>query len=117
LQEAGAVPPQKLSEFQAEVRTALGKNFTRFQDASEGNNPAGIRTLKVISEGEVEGVPILWLSYLFEGPDGWRVSSTISLEDKLLDKFGEADRAILETLMFPRAATATTNAPTESGNR
>jgi hypothetical protein len=100
IQLPGSAPPQQLSEFQAEIRQSLGKNFVRFQDSLEGTNQRGLRTLKVVAEGQVEDVPVLWLSYLFEGPKGWRVSATISLEDQLLDRFAEADRAMLETLLF-----------------
>ncbi len=96
---AGA-PPMLLKEFEQEVRTSLGKNFSKFQDKHEGVNPLGVRTLKIVSEGVVDGVGVLWLSYYFEGPDGYRVAFTISLEDKMLEQYGEADKAILETMEF-----------------
>jgi hypothetical protein len=96
---AGA-PPLQLKEFEQEVKTSLGKNFIKFQDKHEGVNPQGVRTLKIVSEGAVDSVSILWLSYHFEGPDGYRVAFTISLEDKMLEQYGEADKAILETMEF-----------------
>jgi len=96
---AGA-PPLQLKEFEQEVKTSIGKHFVKFQDKHEGVNPLGVRTLKVVSEGVVESVPVLWLSYYFEGPDGYRVAITISLEDKMLEQFGTADKAFLETMEF-----------------
>ena len=96
---AGA-PPMQLKEFEQEVRTSLGKNFSKFQDKHEGVNPLGVRTLKIVSEGAVDSVSVLWVSYYFEGPDGYRVAFTISLEDKMLEQYGEADKAILETMEF-----------------
>lgn len=96
---AGA-PPLQLKEFEQEVKTSIGKHFVKFQDKHEGVNPLGVRTLKVVSEGIVEAVPVLWLSYYFEGPDGYRVAFTISLEDKLLEQFGTADKAFLESMEF-----------------
>ncbi len=96
-------PPLQLSEFEQEVKTSLGKNFHKFQDKHEGVNPLGVRTLKLVSEGVVDTVTVLWLSYYFEGPDGYRVAVTISLEDKLLEQYGEADKAILESMEFNEA--------------
>lgn len=96
---AGA-PPMQLKEFEQEVKTSLGKNFSKIQDKHEGVNPLGVRTLKIVSEGAVDTVSVLWLSYYFEGPDGYRVAFTISLEDKMLEQYGEADKAILETMEF-----------------
>jgi len=96
---AGA-PPLQLKEFEQEVKTSIGKHFVKFQDKHEGVNPLGVRTLKIVSEGVVETVSVLWLSYYFEGPDGYRVAFTISLEDKMLEQYGEADKALLETMEF-----------------
>ncbi|MDX1964341.1 MAG: hypothetical protein SFX18_14405 [Pirellulales bacterium] len=118
-QTAGDAPEYKLSELAAEVQNSLGKNFTKLQDTSEGSNPAGNRTLKVVAEGSVEGVPVLWLCYLFEGPSGWRLTAMITFDNQLLDQFGEADRAILESLIFlpgegsPQESTETANIPRE----
>jgi hypothetical protein len=97
----GSAPPMNRAEFELQVKNAIGKSFTKFQDSTEGQNPGGIRTLKVIAEGQADNVPVLWVSYLFEGPDGWRVNCTISLEDQYLSRFADADRAILETMIFP----------------
>lgn len=96
---AGA-PPLQLQEFEQEVKTSIGKHFAKFQDKHEGVNPLGVRTLKIVSEGVVDTVSVLWLSYYFEGPDGYRVAFTISLEDKMLEQFGQADKAFLETMEF-----------------
>lgn len=96
---AGA-PPLQLKEFEQEVKTSIGNHFVKFQDKHEGVNPLGVRTLKIVSEGVVDTVSVLWLSYYFEGPDGYRVAFTISLEDKMLEQYGEADKAILETMEF-----------------
>lgn len=96
---AGA-PPLQLKEFEQEVKTSIGKYFVKFQDKHEGVNPLGVRTLKIVSEGVVDTVSVLWLSYYFEGPDGYRVAFTISLEDKMLEQYGEADKLILESMEF-----------------
>ncbi|MGC4002654.1 MAG: hypothetical protein QM811_05760 [Pirellulales bacterium] len=109
IQAPSTAPETSLKEFETEVKAAIGPSFTKIQDSTEGKNPAGVRTLKVVCEGVVEQVPVLWVSYLFEGPEGYRVSTTISFEDSMLEKFGEADKAILETLEFNAAIKAATN--------
>jgi hypothetical protein len=103
VQLPASAPSLQLKEFEQEVKTSIGKNFVKFQDKHEGVNPLGVRTLKIVSEGIVETVPVLWLSYYFEGPDGYRVAITISLEDKMLEQFGTADKAFLETMEFNEA--------------
>lgn len=103
VQLPASAPPMQLKEFEQEVKTSLGNNFIKFQDKHEGVNPLGVRTLKIVSEGSVDSVSVLWLSYYFEGPDGYRVSFTISLEDKMLEQYGEADKAFLETMEFNSA--------------
>jgi hypothetical protein len=106
LELAQTAPPLSLAEFEQEIKTTLGDRFQKFQDKTEGKNPNGVRTLKIVAEGLVDTVPVLWLSYYFEGPDGTRATVTIALEDKLLDKYAEADRDILATFEFGRSENA-----------
>ncbi len=93
-----------LDQFQEEVQKALGKNFSRFEQASERRTAGGLRLLRVVAEGTASDLPIQWRYYLAIDSEGRRVAMTFTLEQNLLERFADADTPILESLEIAAAA-------------
>lgn len=87
-----------LEDFQRDVQHALGDKFGQFVQASEAGKPGQVRELRVVVQGEQADLPIRWIYYLLVGPQGSRVSLAFTLEDKLADRFGSADQALVAKL-------------------
>jgi hypothetical protein len=97
-----------LETFQKEVRQSLGKSFRQFERAAEQKSPTGLRMLHAVALGAVAEVPITWHYYLLIDEAGQRAAISFTMEDALADRFGEADRLVLDEFRFdlPPARTA-----------
>jgi hypothetical protein len=100
--------PVSLAEFQSDVQKSLGKNFGKFTSASQNTSPAGYAVLRVVAQGVVGELPIEWVYYLVADPQGKRVSLAFTYEQNLGERFGQADRALVNQLRMtePPAPTA-----------
>jgi hypothetical protein len=90
--------PLTLEKYQHEVREALGKNFGQFTKAGQWTDEKGQFVFRVIVQGQVETLPIEWRYYLVTHPSGKRVAAVYTIEGSLLDRFGDADRELVDTL-------------------
>ena len=89
-----------LEMFQKEVQQSLGKNFRQFERAAEQKSPTGLRMLHAIALGAVAEVPITWHYYLLIDETGQRAAISFTMEDTLADRFGQADRLVLDEFRF-----------------
>jgi hypothetical protein len=99
----GKIEPKKLVSldgFQKDIQRALGKRFGQFVKASQRANDAGYRVYRVVAQGEVEELPILWIYHLIADHTGQRISLVFTMEGDLADQFGQADEALTATLQF-----------------
>jgi hypothetical protein len=102
-----------LEQFVAEVRKALGKNFGQLAGQPATAQQAPDRaTHQVIVNGEVSGVPIQWRYYLVNDDQGRRVALVFTLERSLHERFGAADRQIVESLSFAAPSATSPGQPT-----
>jgi hypothetical protein len=100
-----------LETFQKEVEQSLGKNFRQFERAAEQKSATGLRMLHVIALGAVAEVPITWHYYLLIDEAGQRAAISFTMEDSLADRFGEADRLVLDEFRFDPPAVRTAAQP------
>ena len=92
--------PMTLQEFEANVTKSLGDKLDEVVAATEWANEAGHQCLGVIATGQVEDVEMQW-RYYFVAAEGKRPATvSVTVERSLLDRFGDADRAIIESLML-----------------
>ena len=96
-----------LEDYQNDIRKVLGKNFGEFVSAKEWGNAAGYRVLRVEATGAVTDksneVPICWIYYHVADEHGRQVTLTFTVEKEQLDRFAEADRAMVDSLRFPES--------------
>ncbi len=105
----------KLAAFQEEIRAALGKNFKQFVRASESTGEAGEHEYRVEVAGEVSEVPIRWIYYLLGDPQGRRVVAVFTIQEDMLERFGDADRGLVRSLRLGEAKVAARPKPAPAG--
>ena len=91
-----------LEDFQDDVRQALGKNFGEFIEAGESSNDAGYRIHRVVVHGKASDVAMRWIYYLVADPQGRRVALTFVAEQKLVERFADADKPLVQSLRFTK---------------
>lgn len=107
----GKIEPQKLvtlDGFQKDIQRALGKSFGQFVKAGQRANDAGYRVYRVVAQGEIQELPIMWIYHLVADASGRRVSFAFTLEGELFDQFGQADEALVASLRFRESEIAGT---------
>jgi len=93
-----------LEDFQNDVRQASGKDFGEFVEAKQSVDSAGHRVLRVVVNGVVRAksaeAPIRWIYYHVADRQGRQVALTFTVEQEGLERFAEADRAMVDSLRF-----------------
>ena len=87
-----------------DVRRALGESFGEFVEASQSSNQAGYRVYRVAVQGTSSEIDMRWIYYLLSDPQGRQAALTFALEQKLVDRFAEADKPLVESLRFVERA-------------
>jgi hypothetical protein len=89
-----------LEEFQEDVRKALGKSFGEFVEAGQSANAANCRVYRVVAQGTSSDIPVRWIYYLVSDAQGRQVALTFTIEQKLAERFGDADKPLVQSLQF-----------------
>lgn len=89
-----------LSDYQEEIRQALGKSFRELVRVGQGQNEAGYRVFRVEARGESGSATVRWIYYLVVRPDGRRAVAAFSIEESLVERFAAADQDLIDTLRF-----------------
>lgn len=104
-----------LAEFQEDVRKALGKSFGEFVEAGESSPAAGYRVYRVVVHGTASDLAMRWVYYLVAEPAGRQAALTFTIEQKLAERFIDADKSIVQSLRFAAAKEAEKEHPGGSG--
>lgn len=105
-----ALPPKSagrqttLEEFQKDITFSLGKSFGEMVSSSQFQNSAGLYCYEVVARGLVEEVPVEWHYYLVAPESGKRVSVAVTIEKPMLQRVGNSDRQLIESLQLIPAA-------------
>ncbi|MHB1034485.1 MAG: hypothetical protein ACYC35_07610 [Pirellulales bacterium] len=95
-----------LSQFQEDIKQALGKDFGQFLQASENNPEPGRIVYRVVASGKVSDVSLLWKYYLVADDQGNQAVFLFTLEDSLLQRLGDVDRKMVDSLRFTQTQVA-----------
>lgn len=93
-----------LEEFQKDVRRALGESFGEFVEAGQSTNDAGCRVFRVVTRGTSSEVAMRWTYYLVADPRGRQAAMTFAVEQAMIERFAEADKAMVQSLRFGEQA-------------
>jgi hypothetical protein len=100
LPELGPGKQVTLTEFQEDVRKALGESFGEFVEAGQWGSEADYRVYRVVVRGEVSQLPIQWCYYLVANKEGRQVAFTFTVEQKLVESFDKADERLIRSFRF-----------------
>ncbi|MEL6104975.1 MAG: hypothetical protein AAFU85_03010 [Planctomycetota bacterium] len=89
-----------LADFQADVRRTLGDGLKRLDRGDERVTAQGLRELRVVADGESEGVPLRWIMMHFSDEDGRRVQATFTMSADRVDQFAADDFQLADSLRF-----------------
>ena len=92
--------PVSLEEFQDDVKRALGKSFGELVDAAQTKNDANYRVFRVTAQGTSSDIAMRWIYYLVSDPQGHQVAFTFAVEQKLYERFADADKPLIQSLRF-----------------
>jgi hypothetical protein len=89
-----------LEAFQQDVRRAIGERFEQFEHASQGEDDAGRRLLRVAAVGRVEDIPIRWVYYHISNEAGRRAAQVFTMEAELAERLGDAEHRLVGGFQF-----------------
>ena len=89
-----------LEAFQADVQRSLGDKFGQIVEGSKSTTEDGKCVLRVLVAGMESEIPIQWVYYHVSNDAGRRAAIAFTLETKLVERFAEADRTLIETFQF-----------------
>lgn len=107
LPKRAAGRPVELAEFQADVERALGDRLEKFVEAGQSHSDADYRVYRVVAQGKVDDRPVRWTYYLITDRDGRQAALAFSVEGEHVERFGAADRELVEGFRFLPGKTPT----------
>lgn len=108
-----AVPT--LSQFQDEIKKALGDKFVQFVRAAESGESEAVRMYQVVAQGTVSELPIEWRYFLLIEPTGGQVSLAFTVETELAERLGDADQQLVAGLQMVARVPETAAAAKKNG--
>lgn len=80
-----------LAAFEQDVRRTLGDRFNELLQSEEKLSESGLRTLRVVASGQVQGVPIQWIMIHFSDDERHRVVATFTMDGQSVPQLEGAD--------------------------
>ncbi|WP_197454208.1 hypothetical protein Pla52nx_000380 [Stieleria varia] len=105
-----------LEAFEAETKRTIGKPFTQMVEADQRLSAQGLRVLRLVADGMVEGVPIRWISLHFSDDQGRRVLATFTMSGNQVAAFAGTDAQLADSLRMLETESAKAVATTASGS-
>lgn len=99
------------ADVQRDVERSLAGQIERTEAAGETDRADGLRVVRVVSCGTAGRLPFCWIHYVVGSPDGSQAAVTFMFEESMRQRFGEADRSLIESLRLPASRTAAVPGP------
>ena len=101
LPQAPAASLPTREEVQRDVERSLAGQVVRIDAAEETERADGLKVVRLASSGAAGRLPFRWIHYVLAAHDGSRVSVTFMFEESMQQRFGEADRPLIEGVRLP----------------
>jgi hypothetical protein len=98
LPQAAAASLPTRDDVQRDIERSLAGQVVRSDAAEESDRADGLRVVRIASSGTAGRLPFRWIHYVLAAQDGSRVSVTFMCEESMLQRFGDADRPLIEGL-------------------
>ncbi len=92
--------PMTLQQFEDNVVKSLGDKLGEVKAATEWANAAGHQCLGVVAVGTVDEVPMQWRYYFIADAGKRPTTVAVTVEQSAEERFADADRAIIDTLVL-----------------
>lgn len=89
-----------LERFEADVRQTLGEKLTRLVQRDQRVSAQGLQVLRVVADGETQGVPIRWIMMHVSDEAGRRVQATFTMSGDQVEAFAGNDAQFADSLRF-----------------
>jgi hypothetical protein len=103
-----------LEAFGANVRRSLGEQAVQLVEGDQRVTAQGLRLLRIVIDGETQGVPIRWIMMHFSDDHGRRVQSTFTLSGDKLKAFAGNDAQFADSMRFLEPAPTGTSPDPEA---
>lgn len=93
--------PPTIAEVERDLERSLGGQFGRIEHSSEAARSDGVRIVRVVAAGRVDGRPFRWIHHVLTDEAGHRLAASCMLEEAMEKRFGAADRELVDGVSFP----------------
>jgi len=104
LSRGPADSPPTIAAVERDLQRSLAGQATVIEHSSEASRSDGIGIVRVVATGRVGDVPFRWIHAVLTDVAGHRIAVTCMLEAALRERFGEADRELVDGISLPAAA-------------
>jgi len=111
LPPADAREPLVIAAIQGDLERSLTGQFSRFESASEAQRSDGLEIVRVVAAGTVDEVPFRWIHHVVRDAAGRRLALTSMLEAAQAERFGPADRELVDGIRLAPADAAAPGGP------
>jgi len=95
---AGDAPPT-IADVRSDIKRSLAGQVTGIDEATEEERADGVRIVRVVSSGAAAGLPFTWIHSVLVGTNGGRVDVTCMVQASMRERFADADRDLVGSLM------------------
>ncbi|PNY33435.1 hypothetical protein [Rhodopirellula sp. MGV] len=89
-----------LEAFEADVRRSLGDQLVQLVEADQGLSAQDLRVMRIVADGQAQGVQVRWIMLHFSNDAGNRVQATFTMSGQQVDAFAGCDAQFGDTLRF-----------------
>jgi hypothetical protein len=86
--------------YQSDIQKTLGKRFGQFLEADERLSQTGLRMMRIVTLGSVEGVPVQWIHILLSNDGGRHLSLAYTMNQSSAEEFGTQEMQMAGSLEF-----------------
>lgn len=95
--------PPTIATVERDLQRSLAGQATGIEHSSEASRSDGVRIVRVVATGRAGDLPFRWVHAVLTDTGGHRVAVTCMLEASLRERFGTADRDLVDGISLPGA--------------
>jgi hypothetical protein len=113
LPRAPASVPPTIADVERDLARSLAGQFGTVEHSSEATRTDGVRIVRVVATGRAGDLPFRWVHAVLTDGQGHRLAVTCMLEASMRERFGDADRNLVDGIFLPGAAASGPAGPAE----
>ena len=114
LPRGSAEAPPTIAEVERDLARSLAGQFGAVEHSSEATRTDGVCIVRVIAGGRAGDLPFRWVHAVLTDEAGHRLAVTCLLEASMAERFGDADRRLVDGIRLPAGPVT---APEAAGDR